>query len=93
MKYFFGYGYEYGGGKGSEKFFNPKDISPIPDWIYKNIIEKMEKAGIVEKNWINSVVINDYEPGGFIVQHQDPPHLFQREKSKIASKQHYLETY
>ncbi|CBY32944.1 unnamed protein product [Oikopleura dioica] len=78
MKYFFGYGYEYGGGKGSEKFFNPKDISPIPDWIYKNIIEKMEKAGIVEKNWINSVVINDYEPGGFIVQHQDPPHLFQR---------------
>ncbi|CAG5111818.1 Oidioi.mRNA.OKI2018_I69.chr2.g6090.t1.cds [Oikopleura dioica] len=78
MKYFFGHGYDYGGGKGSEKFFNPKDISPIPEWIYESIIEKMEKTGIVDKNWINSVVINDYEPGGFIVQHQDPPHLFER---------------
>ena len=78
MKYFFGHGYDYGGGKGSEKFFNPKDISPIPEWIYEKIIKKMEKTGIVDKNWINSVVINDYEPGGFIVQHQDPPHLFER---------------
>lgn len=30
------------------------------------------------KGWINSVVINDYKPGGMIVAHIDPPHLFAR---------------
>ena len=30
----------------------------------------MEDEKIVPPGWINSVVINDYEEGGFIVQHQ-----------------------
>ena len=38
----------------------------------------MEENKIVPKGWINSVVVNDYESGGFIVQHQDPFHLFKR---------------
>lgn len=78
MKYFFGYGYEYGHGKGNEKVFDPGDISPIPDWITDHIIKPMERANIVQKDWIDSVVVNDYEPGGFIVQHNDPIHLFER---------------
>lgn len=28
--------------------------------------------------WINSAVVNDYQPGGCIVSHIDPPHLFSR---------------
>ena len=70
MKYFFGFGYSYGNGKGREKFYNPKDVSPIPDWIREDIISKMEEAKLVPSGWINSVVVNDYESGGFIVQHQ-----------------------
>jgi len=38
----------------------------------------LEKAGVVETGFINSVVINDYAPGGCIVSHVDPRHIFER---------------
>lgn len=78
IKYFFGYGYSYGEGRGREKFYSQRDISPIPDWIKTDIIKRMEDVHLVPPGWINSVVINDYESGGFIVSHQDPFHLFKR---------------
>ncbi|CAF0908107.1 unnamed protein product [Didymodactylos carnosus] len=77
-KYFFGYGYTYGSGMGSEKVYPDGEIDPIPKWITEMIIEPLEEKGIVKKNWINSAVVNDYKPGGCISSHIDPPHIFER---------------
>lgn len=33
---------------------------------------------IVPKDFLNSAVINDYQPGGCIVSHVDPIHIFHR---------------
>ena len=70
IKYFFGYAYSYGKGKGKEKFYHKTDVSAIPEWIQTRVIGRMEEENLVPKGWINSVVLNDYEKGGFIVQHQ-----------------------
>lgn len=83
-KYFFGFAYTYGaqrdypGARGVEAVWPPEDTSEIPAWIHELIIEKLEAKRVVPKGWINSATINDYAPGGFIVSHIDPPHLFDR---------------
>ena len=82
-KYFFGEGYIYGKqmtekGPGQEKLFPLGEVDEIPSWIHKLVIKPLEKAGIVEKNFVDSVVINDYLPGGCIVSHIDPRHIFER---------------
>jgi len=33
---------------------------------------------MIKRNWITSAVINDYYPGGCIVSHIDPIHIFER---------------
>ncbi len=82
-KYFFGEGYTYGNqleqkGEGNERLF-PKDaIDPIPNWIMKYVIKPLEDKKLIAKDWINSAVINDYLPGGCIVSHVDPLHIFDR---------------
>merc|ERR1719253_1873280 len=83
-KYFFGFAYTYGaqkehpGARGIEAVWPPEDTSPIPAWISDMIIPRLEARRIVPKGWINSATINDYAPGGCIVSHIDPPHLFDR---------------
>ena len=82
-KYFFGEGYTYGGqlktrGPGNERLYPKGEVDPIPDWIHDLVIRPIEKKGIIPKNWVNSAVVNDYLPGGCIVSHIDPPHLFDR---------------
>ncbi|XP_072402277.1 RNA demethylase ALKBH5-like [Diabrotica undecimpunctata] len=82
-KYFFGERYTYGSqnsqsGIGREKLFPKNSVDPIPSWITVNIINPLIEAKILPKNFVNSVVINDYRPGGCIVSHIDPPHIFDR---------------
>ncbi|KAG1650867.1 RNA demethylase ALKBH5 [Nymphon striatum] len=44
----------------------------------REIIKRLVSQNIVPKNFINSAVINDYLPGGCIVSHIDPIHIFHR---------------
>lgn len=83
-KYFFGHAYTYGaqrdypGARGVEAVWPPEDVSEIPGWIRELVISKLEAKRVVPKGWLNSATINDYSPGGFIVSHIDPQHLFDR---------------
>lgn len=83
-KYFFGFAYTYGaqkehpGARGIEAVWPPEETSEIPDWIREMIVSRLEAKKIVPRGWINSATINDYSPGGCIVSHIDPPHLFDR---------------
>ncbi|KAK6170072.1 hypothetical protein SNE40_018552 [Patella caerulea] len=82
-KYFFGEGYTYGSqlerkGPGMERLYAKGEVDDIPDWIEKLVIKPLYEANIIPKNFINSAVINDYLPGGCIVSHIDPPHIFDR---------------
>ncbi|XP_046989144.1 RNA demethylase ALKBH5-like [Schistocerca americana] len=82
-KYFFGEGYTYGSqlskrGPGMERLYPQGEVDPIPDWVHNMVIEPLVKAGIVPDGFINSAVINDYQPGGCIVSHIDPIHIFDR---------------
>ncbi|XP_057671865.1 RNA demethylase ALKBH5-like [Diorhabda carinulata] len=83
IKYFFGERYTYGSqngenGIGSERLYPKNSVDPIPTWITKGIINPLIEAKILPKDFVNSVVINDYQPGGCIVSHIDPPHIFDR---------------
>ncbi|UYV76411.1 ALKBH5 [Cordylochernes scorpioides] len=42
------------------------------------VISPLVESGLVPANFINSAVINDYQQGGCIVSHIDPPHIFDR---------------
>jgi alkylated DNA repair protein alkB family protein 5 len=82
-KYFFGEGYTYGKqmsekGPGQERLYARGVVDEIPKWIFDMVEKKIVDAGIVPKNFINSAVINDYQPGGCIVSHIDPGHIFDR---------------
>ncbi|GAB6020422.1 RNA demethylase alkbh5 [Chamberlinius hualienensis] len=80
-KYFFGEGYTYGGqisGPGEEKLYPKGQVDDIPHWIDQLIIRPLVKAKLMEEGFCNSVVINDYQPGGCIVSHIDPRHIFDR---------------
>lgn len=83
VKYFFGEGYTYGKqlterGPGQERLFPRGEVDEIPEWIFELVVSPLEKAGIVPKGFVNSAVINDYQPGGCIVSHIDPLHIFDR---------------
>lgn len=56
----------------------PEYVDPIPEWVYQKLILKLEEKGVASRGWINCAVVNDYKPGGMIVSHIDPPHLFAR---------------
>ncbi|XP_052820452.1 RNA demethylase ALKBH5-like [Mya arenaria] len=82
-KYFFGEGYTYGSqlekkGPGMERLYPKGEVDDIPQWINDLVIKPIENAGLVPKGFVNSAVINDYMPGGCIVSHIDPPHIFDR---------------
>lgn len=61
-----------------ERLYPPGFVDPIPEWIEKLVIDPIEEAGLVPPGFINSAVINDYQPGGCIVSHVDPIHIFDR---------------
>ncbi|KAH9489003.1 RNA demethylase alkbh5 [Bulinus truncatus] len=82
-KYFFGEGYTYGSqlakrGPGNERLYSKGDVDEIPTWIEKLVIRPLYAANIIPEGFVNSAVINDYKPGGCIVSHIDPPHIFER---------------
>ncbi|KAG5893630.1 hypothetical protein JTB14_015069 [Gonioctena quinquepunctata] len=79
QKYFFGERYTYGKqAKSMEKLYPKNSVDPIPTWIKIYIINPLTAAKILPENFVNSVVINDYQPGGCIVSHIDPPQIFDR---------------
>ena len=65
-------------GAGNEKLFPKGQVDEIPQWIFDLVVEPVVKAGIVPQGFINCAVINDYQPGGCIVSHIDPPQIFDR---------------
>lgn len=82
-KYFFGEGYTYGSqmvkrGPGQERLYAHGEVDPIPQWMFDLVVNPLVKANIIEADFINSAAINDYQPGGCIVSHIDPPHIFDR---------------
>ncbi|XP_045214036.2 RNA demethylase ALKBH5-like [Mercenaria mercenaria] len=82
-KYFFGEGYTYGSqlekkGPGMERLYPKGEVDEVPKWIYDLVVKPIVNAGLVPEGFVNSAVINDYMPGGCIVSHIDPPHIFDR---------------
>ena len=83
IRYFFGEGYTYGPrlakrGPGMERLFKHGEVDPIPSWVTRLVIKPLVQCGIVAEDFVNSAVINDYRPGGCIVSHIDPIHIFDR---------------
>lgn len=82
-KYFFGEGYTYGAqlekrGPGQERLYQKGQVDDIPGWVHELVIKRLVSAGVVPEGFVNSAVINDYQPGGCIVSHVDPLHIFAR---------------
>uniref|UniRef100_A0A8C7MYN0 RNA demethylase ALKBH5 n=1 Tax=Oncorhynchus kisutch TaxID=8019 RepID=A0A8C7MYN0_ONCKI len=82
-KYFFGEGYTYGAqlekrGPGQERLYPKGEVDDIPTWVHDLVITKLVASGVVPEGFVNSAVINDYQPGGCIVSHVDPLHIFAR---------------
>lgn len=82
-KYFFGEGYTYGAqlekrGPGQERLYRKGEVDDIPDWVHELVIKKLVSSGVIPQGFVNSAVINDYQPGGCIVSHVDPLHIFAR---------------
>lgn len=61
-----------------ERLYPSGFVDPIPEWIKQLLIYPIEKAGLIPQGFVNSAVINDYLPGGCIVSHIDPIHIFDR---------------
>ncbi|XP_041960352.1 RNA demethylase ALKBH5 isoform X2 [Alosa sapidissima] len=82
-KYFFGEGYTYGAqlerrGPGQERLYSKGEVDDIPDWVHELVISRLVERGLLSEGFVNSAVINDYQPGGCIVSHVDPIHIFER---------------
>lgn len=82
-KYFFGEGYTYGAqlerrGPGQERLYRKGQVDDIPSWVHELVIERLVSNGVIPEGFVNSAVINDYQPGGCIVSHVDPLHIFAR---------------
>ncbi|XP_058013762.1 RNA demethylase ALKBH5-like [Ahaetulla prasina] len=81
-KYFFGEGYTYGSqlqrrGPGQERLYQGQ-VDTIPEWVHDLVIHKLVEHRVIPEGFVNSAVINDYQPGGCIVSHVDPIHIFER---------------
>ncbi|XP_043932615.1 RNA demethylase ALKBH5 [Protopterus annectens] len=82
-KYFFGEGYTYGAqlpkrGPGQERLYPKGEVDEIPDWVQELVIKKLVDQRVLPEGFVNSAAINDYQPGGCIVSHVDPIHIFER---------------
>jgi alkylated DNA repair protein alkB family protein 5 len=54
------------------------DVDKVPKWVYRLLVEPLVEAKIIPAGFVNCAAINDYQPGGCIVSHIDPPHIFDR---------------
>ncbi|KAG8433343.1 hypothetical protein GDO86_017574 [Hymenochirus boettgeri] len=82
-KYFFGEGYTYGSqlqrrGPGQERLYPKGEVDEIPGWVHDLVIRRLVENGVIPEGFVDSAVINDYQPGGCIVSHVDPIHIFER---------------
>ncbi|XP_053327711.1 RNA demethylase ALKBH5 [Spea bombifrons] len=82
-KYFFGEGYTYGSqlqkrGPGQERLYPKGEVDEIPEWVHELVIRRLVQHRLIPEGFVNSAVINDYQPGGCIVSHVDPIHIFER---------------
>lgn len=82
-KYFFGEGYTYGAqlqkrGPGQERLYPKGEVDDIPEWVHDLVIRRLVERRVIPEGFVNSAVINDYQPGGCIVSHVDPIHIFER---------------
>uniref|UniRef100_A0A803JZU9 RNA demethylase ALKBH5 n=1 Tax=Xenopus tropicalis TaxID=8364 RepID=A0A803JZU9_XENTR len=82
-KYFFGEGYTYGAqlqrrGPGQERLYPKGEVDEIPAWVNELVIRRLVEHRVIPEGFVNSAVINDYQPGGCIVSHVDPIHIFER---------------
>ncbi|KAM4698104.1 RNA demethylase ALKBH5 [Rhinophrynus dorsalis] len=82
-KYFFGEGYTYGAqlqkrGPGQERLYPKGEVDEIPSWVHDLVIRRLVEHRVIPEGFVNSAVINDYQPGGCIVSHVDPIHIFER---------------
>ena len=53
-------------------------MDDVPDWIYRLVVDRLVEAKVLPEGFVNCAVINDYQAGGCIVSHIDPPHIFDR---------------
>uniref|UniRef100_A0AAZ3R3N3 RNA demethylase ALKBH5 n=1 Tax=Oncorhynchus tshawytscha TaxID=74940 RepID=A0AAZ3R3N3_ONCTS len=65
-------------GPGQERLYPKGEVDDIPTWVHDLVITKLVASGVVPEGFVNSAVINDYQPGGCIVSHVDPLHIFAR---------------
>ena len=64
---------------GNERLFPAGEVDPIPQWIFDLVVRPIVQAGIISgDNFINSAVIEEYQPRGCNVSHVDPPAIFSR---------------
>eukprot|EP00069_Balaena_mysticetus_P009373 bmy_20192T0 len=80
---FFGEGYTYGAQlqkrwPGQERLYPSGDADEIPEWVHQLVIQKLVVHRVIPAGFVNSAVLNDYQPGGRIVSHVDPIHIFER---------------
>ncbi|KAK3090760.1 hypothetical protein FSP39_014409 [Pinctada imbricata] len=61
-----------------ERLYPKGEVDDIPEWIHEMVIQPLCDANLIPEGFVNSAVINDYLPGGCIVSHIDPPHIFDR---------------
>ena len=54
------------------------DVDEIPEWVHQLVIQKLVEHRVIPEGFVNSAVINDYQPGGCIVSHVDRIHIFER---------------
>lgn len=54
-------GYTYGRGcRGTEELLGDGEVDPIPAWMRRLVVVPLERAGIVTKGWVDSIVMNEY---------------------------------
>nr|XP_058898718.1 RNA demethylase ALKBH5-like [Kogia breviceps] len=80
--YFFGKGYTYGAQlqkrwPGQERLYPFGDLDEIPEWVQQLVIQKLVEHRVIPAGFLKSAVIKDYQPGGRIVSHADPIHIFE----------------
>uniref|UniRef100_A0A672LN57 RNA demethylase ALKBH5-like n=1 Tax=Sinocyclocheilus grahami TaxID=75366 RepID=A0A672LN57_SINGR len=63
---------------GQERLYSRGEVDEIPDWVHELVVDRLVTHGVIPEGFVNSAVINDYQPGGCIVSHVDPIHIFER---------------
>eukprot|EP00664_Eupelagonemidae_sp_cell27_P008503 gene8503-8142_t len=84
-------GYSYKGGhvpgvehSGQEKAI--RGLPPFFEWLTEHVIGPAVEAGVFEcVEEVNSIVMNFYQRGSFVVGHRDPPPVFGRRRTILTT--------